>query len=170
VQTAQRHAGESLIAYRGYLITRGTQLVPQQGHLFGIATKGGRSTRNAIIAKQGDVNMIRRTMFSTALAVSVAVAALMLTTSGSASGQHEHGQQQGQQQASTQQHQHGGMMHSEQEMKQMMSHMAQDPAMLKSHLKMMLASSEIRPVLVKVLKDDDDLRLQLDKLLSEARQ
>ena len=110
--------------------------------------------------------MIRRKIFSTALAVSVAVAALMLATIDNASGQHQHGQQQ----ASTQQHQHGGMMHSSEEMRKMMSQMAKDPEMLKNHLTMMLTNKELRPALVKLLRNDSELRETFEQLLTEAKQ
>ena len=109
--------------------------------------------------------MIRKKIFSTALVVSVAVAALMVATIGSASGQHQHGQQQ----ASAQQHQHGGMMHSPEEMRKMMSQMAKDPEMFKNHLTMMLTNKDLRPALVKLLRNDSELRETFEQLLTEAK-
>lgn len=166
------HAGGSLTAYPGYLLHQ-EMLEPEQAHLSGIALTAVRSRKNAIIlanAKRGDMSMIRRKIVSTALAVCVAVAALMVATIGNASGQHQHGQQQGQQQASTQQHQHGGMMHSPEEMRKMMSQMAKDPEMLKNHLTMMLTNKELRPALLKLLRNDSELRETFEQLLTDAKQ
>ena len=61
-------------------------------------------------------------------------------------------------------------MHSEQEMKQMMSQMAKDPEMFKNHLTMMLTNKELRPALVKLLRNDSELRGTFEQLLTEAKQ
>lgn len=63
----------------------------------------------------------------------------------------------------------GEPAHNGMEMGQMMTQMAKNPEMVRHHLTMMIENTEMRPVLVSLLKEDAGLRQAFEKVLSDAR-